>query len=121
MSTHPELRRSSAWWLSPACRIAAPPANKAHRRCEIYAWIGQPLSSCDRCGEPYWDHLYNSPSTGARPLFRVKQYDEFLDTWVWAPVGALITRTGAVIARTSTLATYRNWIERPDRPTRGNL
>lgn len=121
MSTDHEWRRPSAWWLLPAARIAAPPTNEAHRRCEIFAWIGQALHTCDRCGEPYWDHLYTEAARNARPLFRVKQFDEFLDTWVWAPVGSLITRPRAIVARTSTFRSYGNWIERPNSPTRGNL
>lgn len=24
--------------------------------CEWFAWVGQPYSSCDRCGRPAWEH-----------------------------------------------------------------
>lgn len=26
--------------------------------CEAFAWIGQPFSSCDLCGRPYWEHTH---------------------------------------------------------------
>lgn len=26
--------------------------------CPAFRWIGQPLSSCDRCGRPYWFHSH---------------------------------------------------------------
>lgn len=26
--------------------------------CETFHWVGQAFSSCDRCGEPYWEHTY---------------------------------------------------------------
>ena len=25
-------------------------------RCDAFAWIGQPFTSCENCGRPYWDH-----------------------------------------------------------------
>lgn len=24
--------------------------------CEAFHWIGQPMTSCDRCGKPAWEH-----------------------------------------------------------------
>lgn len=27
--------------------------------CQGFAWIGQPMTSCDRCGRPAWDHDYD--------------------------------------------------------------
>jgi len=26
--------------------------------CEGFQWIGQTLASCDRCGQPYWEHTH---------------------------------------------------------------
>lgn len=42
-----------------------PPLQSAYERmnnprvCEAFAWLGQPLSSCDRCGKPYWWHSHD--------------------------------------------------------------
>lgn len=105
-----DLHTSPPAWSLPV-RFAAPPTNEAHRRCEIFAWMGQPFSSCDTCGEPYWDHLYDPPHGGDRPLFHVKQYAEHLRAWVWAPVGKVISRPAAE-------AVQRRW-GRYDEPMRG--
>ncbi len=32
--------------------------------CEAFAWIGQPITSCDDCGRPAWDHAGRSKSGG---------------------------------------------------------
>lgn len=32
--------------------------------CPAFQWIGQPLSSCDRCGCPYWDHSHDEVPAG---------------------------------------------------------
>jgi hypothetical protein len=85
-------------WSRPT-RIAPPPTKAGRRRCEIFAWIGQPFHSCDNCGEPYWDHLYEPPHGGAKPLFHVAQYDEHLRAWVWEPVGKVISRPAAWATR----------------------
>ena len=26
--------------------------------CDTFRWVGQPPTSCDNCGEPYWHHQY---------------------------------------------------------------
>lgn len=28
------------------------------RPCFGFQWIGQPFSSCDNCGHPYWEHTH---------------------------------------------------------------
>jgi hypothetical protein len=28
------------------------------RQCNSFQWIGQPITSCDGCGKPAWDHDY---------------------------------------------------------------
>lgn len=57
-------------------------------RCVIFQWIGQSFSYCDGCGRPRWEHLYDPPYGGARPLFHVKQRN--YNGWFWEPVGSLI-------------------------------
>lgn len=32
--------------------------------CNAFEWIGKPLTSCDGCGRPYWEHSHESRSTG---------------------------------------------------------
>ena len=27
--------------------------------CPAFQWIGQPLTTCDACGEPYWEHTHD--------------------------------------------------------------
>lgn len=26
--------------------------------CPAFQWIGQPFTSCDNCGQPYWNHTH---------------------------------------------------------------
>lgn len=26
--------------------------------CRAWAWIGQPFTSCDECGKPFWEHSH---------------------------------------------------------------
>ncbi|MGW3025838.1 hypothetical protein [Streptomyces sp. NPDC001221] len=67
--------------------------------CQIFRWIGQTFESCEDCERPFWDHLYEPPFSGAKPIFRVKQYAAHRKTWVWAPVGRVITRQRADACR----------------------
>ena len=37
--------------------------------CEGFQWIGQPFTTCDRCGQPAWDHVgQDVPVDGAGPF-----------------------------------------------------
>lgn len=36
----------------------AAPRHDGQDACEGFQWIGQPFSSCDRCGRPYWEHTH---------------------------------------------------------------
>ena len=39
--------------------------------CAGFRWIGQPFSSCDRCGLPYWEHSHEERlQDGAGPFSR---------------------------------------------------
>lgn len=40
--------------------------------CTVFQWIGQPLYSCDRCGEPYWTHESEVDIDGVRSPFRAE-------------------------------------------------
>lgn len=42
--------------------VAARPA------CEWFRWIGQPFSSCDRCGRPAWEHRGEETYAGSGPF-----------------------------------------------------
>lgn len=60
---------------APAVRHRLADAADRHEgvhQCVGFAWIGQAVTSCDRCGRPAWDHDYmehpgapftNEPST----------------------------------------------------------
>lgn len=43
--------------------------------CDTFRWIGQPLTSCDECSRPYWEHSYTwgAPSSAfpLEPLTKV--------------------------------------------------
>jgi hypothetical protein len=34
--------------------------NSAEPACDGFKWIGQSFASCDDCGQPYWDHEFDS-------------------------------------------------------------
>lgn len=36
--------------------------------CPAFQWIGQPLTSCDSCGQPYWDHTHEAKPDGGGPF-----------------------------------------------------
>jgi hypothetical protein len=36
------------------------PVSKWGRKCFGFEWIGQPFSSCDNCGNPYWVHSHEA-------------------------------------------------------------
>jgi hypothetical protein len=74
-------------------RPADPPRNPVI--CQIFVWIGQTFESCDNCGTPFWEHLYEPPVGGQKPLFHVRQWVDGRKEWVWKPVGKLITRERA--------------------------
>lgn len=89
---------SSLSALFASDREADPPFRDG-RAFRIFEWVGQPFDSCDNCGIPYWGHLYEPPTCGVKPLFRVKQWDEVRKAWAWKPVGRLITRERAEACR----------------------
>ena len=35
-----------------------PTVSLGGRACYAFQWIGQPWSSCDNCGNPYWKHSH---------------------------------------------------------------
>lgn len=32
-------------------------------KCYGFQWVGQPFSSCDNCGKPYWEHSHDDRGT----------------------------------------------------------
>lgn len=55
------------WQNKPPAKLAmddlVPPARELDKPCEGFRWIGQPFSSCDRCGLPFWEHTHESRAT----------------------------------------------------------
>ncbi len=41
------------------------PVSKRGRTCYGFQWIGQPFTSCDNCGHPYWVHSHDVRGTHA--------------------------------------------------------
>lgn len=79
-------------------RATTPPKDplKVHNPvCVVFAWIGQPWTSCENCGRPLHEHLYHPPYGGKKPLFWVKQWVEYRKEWVAEPVGSLVTQADA--------------------------
>lgn len=52
--------------------------NMTHTRkdkpCDGFAWIGQPILSCDECGWPAWDHDRRSQLADDAPLFSTDRW-----------------------------------------------
>lgn len=68
----------------PGCPWCATKATKAKvdppATCEGFVWIGQPFTSCDRCGQPAWDHAGQDVAVeGAGP------FDTGRTVQPWAP------------------------------------
>jgi len=40
--------------------------------CPAFQWIGQPFTSCDRCGQPYWDHTHEEHAADGSKPFSVR-------------------------------------------------
>lgn len=73
----------------PAAEPTTPAGYTKARTCQVFAWIGQPFTSCDNCGRPIWGHLYLPPYGGARPVLFVRQWNRW-NGYHWAPVGQVI-------------------------------
>src|SRR5260221_152586 len=41
-----------------SCTVSADTAPGPQKPCAGFRWNGQPFSSCDRCGLPYWEHSH---------------------------------------------------------------
>jgi hypothetical protein len=62
------------------------PSRSGNKDCLIFQWIGQSFESCDGCGKPYWEHLYDPAYGGSKGEFRVKVYVKYADKWEWRRV-----------------------------------
>lgn len=81
---------------SPFCRDQeCEPSRSGDQTCRVFAWVGQTFSSCEECGKPYWEHMYNPVYGRGRVLFRVKHWEKWQKTWAWRRVGSIITATDA--------------------------
>ena len=47
--------------------------------CKGFQWVGQTFASCDRCGQPYWEHTHDS---------RMREGPGVLDAdpWEYVPI-----------------------------------
>lgn len=81
-------RSDTDWWCRPACSFsgdvtiddetqprfaladeAPQPETRAAEVCEGFQWIGQSFATCDRCGQPAWEHDGEDvPVEGAGPF-----------------------------------------------------
>ncbi|MFE6966898.1 hypothetical protein ACFVAJ_17440 [Agromyces sp. NPDC057679] len=56
------LGLSTLHWIRTRTGVPADPAARAQTPgrslCEAFAWVGQPLTHCDDCGRPYWEHTH---------------------------------------------------------------
>lgn len=48
-------------------------------RCKGFQWIGQEWTSCDGCGQPYWEHDYDQRIDRNKGPF-----DD--DPWIYEPI-----------------------------------
>lgn len=66
---------------TPVYYMPRPVDDRTGKECFAFAWLGQPFSSCDSCGKPYWEHTHESvahpnPKNGQyRVLHRVIRAD----------------------------------------------
>lgn len=74
------------------------PSRSGDTTCRIFAWIGQSFESCDGCGKPYWEHLFDPTYGGETGTYRVKHYVEYQDRWEWRRVNP-ITPDGRAATR----------------------
>lgn len=65
------------------------PSRSGDKTCYIFAWIGQSFESCDDCGKPYWEHLFDPVYGGSKGTYRVKAYTAYNDKWHWKPVNPI--------------------------------
>lgn len=48
---------------------AVPAWTRPEGVCPAFRWIGQAFTSCDECGQPYWDHTHEEiAAPGSRPF-----------------------------------------------------
>lgn len=50
--------------LIPCC-----PGKCQAQACETFRWVGQPFTSCDECGLPYWEHTHEHQVNREAKLF----------------------------------------------------
>jgi hypothetical protein len=55
MSTFTTLGSISAF-IEPTVRV--PAWTRPDGVCPAFRWIGQPFSSCEQCGQPFWEHTH---------------------------------------------------------------
>jgi hypothetical protein len=65
------------------------PSRSGNRTCYIFAWVGQSFESCENCGKPYWEHLFDPTYGGEKGAYRIKVYLSYLDAWVWEKVNPI--------------------------------
>lgn len=54
-------------------------------QCEGFAWIGQPITTCDNCGQPGWDHDFDlraSSPFGSGGFHQVPWSERLIGAWL---------------------------------------
>ena len=64
------------------------PSRSGNKKCLVFAWIGQSFASCDNCGKPYWEHLFDPVYGGGKGAYRIKVYHKYLG-WRWKDVNPI--------------------------------
>lgn len=79
--------------LISAYRLTRPVRPDPEPVCKGFVWIGQPITSCDNCGRPAWDHDHLQTLDRAAGPFSPK--------WVYKPWAAELVEdwhaTGRII------------------------
>lgn len=46
--------------------------------CPAFRWIGQPFSSCEQCGQPFWEHTHEVGPAEGSGIFSVRERHVFV-------------------------------------------
>jgi hypothetical protein len=65
------------------------PSRSGNTTCFIFWWIGQGFDSCENCGKPHWEHLFDPAYGGSKGTYRVKEYVGYKGTWRWKRVNPI--------------------------------
>lgn len=61
---------------TPVYAMPLPRDKHTGKQCFAFRWIGQPFSSCDGCGRPYWEHTHMETFRDGRWFRQIIQADQ---------------------------------------------